>query len=210
MDEVGETVDKFGSRARNRTWHMKPLVFVNGSAVEHGYSFARAAQTVQFGSRNRRSGKLMLDDLRESLARYIGAREQPITSRGPSRGAAAQDMDVIITERFEAARGLGRNAVCLVKQNHATGAPRHQRNDTLLEPAIWEICSEQRMTRSVLPLLAHIEKGDFAAIGQPSPNGLDLDKFGHVEPLWPDIGRRISILRRCGNSRALAELAGLR
>ena len=42
VDEVGETVDEFGSRAGNRAWHMKPLVFVDGSAVEHRHPFTRA------------------------------------------------------------------------------------------------------------------------------------------------------------------------
>src|SRR5713101_1350086 len=54
------------------------------------------------------------------------------------------------------------------------------------------------MARSMLPFLAYIEKGDLGAIGQPSPDRLDLHEFGHPEPLSPGFGGRISIRRRCG------------
>src|SRR6516165_10262622 len=124
----------------------------------------------------------MLDDLGERLARHIGAREQPITGRGPGGGAAGQDMDVAVTEAFEAPGGPGRHTVRVIEENHPTGASRNQPGDITFEPAVWKIDSEERVTRPMLPFLSHIQKGDLAAIGKPASDRLDIDEFGHMEP----------------------------
>jgi len=47
------------------------------------------------------------------------------------------------------------------------------------------------VTRSVLTLLADIEEGDLAAIGEPSPQRRDIDGLGHRHAL-PASGTKIN------------------
>src|SRR6516225_3143015 len=149
----------------------------------------------------------MLDALGERLARYIGAREQPITGRGPSGGAAGQDMDVAVTDAFEAAGGPGRHTVRVIEENYPTGASRNQPGDITFEPAVWEVDTEERVTRPMLPLLPHIQKGDLGAIGKPATDRFDIDEFGHMEPSTTRHRRQdLSPPPQC-NSRDFFELA---
>jgi hypothetical protein len=90
-------------------------------------------------------------------------------------------MDVAVTDAFEAAGGPGRHTVRVIEENYPTGASRNQPGDITFELAVWEVDSEERVTRPVLPLLSYIEKGDLAAAGKPASDRLDIDEFGHME-----------------------------
>jgi hypothetical protein len=101
-------------------------------------------------------------------------------------------MDVAVAELGEAARRLLCDAVRIVDEDDPAGMPRHEACDLGLQPAVRDVDREQRMTRSVLALLADIEEGDLAAIGEPSSQRRDVDGVGHRHAL-PASGREINI-----------------
>src|ERR1700741_2544601 len=105
-----------------------------------------------------------------------------MTGVRPTGSASGQDVNVVICEAFEAAGGLARRTVRVIEENHPTGASRNQPGDITFEPAVWKVDSEEWVTRPVLPLLPHIQKGDPAAIGKPALDRLNIDEFGHMEP----------------------------
>src|SRR2546428_3397090 len=57
-------------------------------------------------------------------------------------------------------------------------APRHQLADAEFQAAVWQADREQRMAIRVLAVLAHIDKGDLAAIAEPAPHRRDIDGCG--------------------------------
>ena len=183
-DEIGKTMNQLRAGAGEGARHVKPRIFIERAAVEDGDLLPRAPQPVELLGRDRRGGEFVLDDLGKSLARDIGAGKQPIPSGRPRRGTTLQHMDIVVAEAFEpACRPLG-HAVSLIKEDDPTRAPRHQAQDLGLQPAVGDVDREQRMTRSVLALLAHIEKGDLAAIGKPFSQRHDIDGFGHRHVLF--------------------------
>jgi hypothetical protein len=101
-------------------------------------------------------------------------------------------MDLAVAEPVEAARRLLCDAVRIVDKDNPAGTPRHEAYDLGLQPAVRDVDREQRMTRSVLAFLAHIEEGDLAAIGEPSSQPRDVDGGGHRHAL-PASGREINI-----------------
>src|SRR5438876_4155532 len=103
--------------------------------------------------------------------------------RPPMPRHPLQHMDVIVAEPFEAPRRLSRHTIGVVHQHDTARAPRHQTRDLRLQPAVGNVDREQRVTRSVLPLLAHIDESDLAALGEPSSQPRDIKGGGHRHAL---------------------------
>src|SRR5271166_100558 len=108
-------------------------------------------------------------------------------------------MDVAVAEPRETAFRLSRDTIVIVEEHNPAGAPRDEADDLGLEPAVRDVDREQRVTGTVLPLLAHIEEGDLAAIGEPSSHRRDVDGCGHRHALLldrlhyaPSAGRKTS------------------
>ena len=113
-------------------------------------------------------------------------------------GDERKQLDEISTKIKTLCMELNIAVICVIHQNEPARSPRYQASNFLFEPAVRKVHCEQWVTRSVLPFLAHIEKGDLAAIGQPFPDRFDLDEFGHPALPSPGTDGRIAIRRRCG------------
>ena len=109
----------------------------------------------------------MLDDFGKPFARDVGARKQRMAGGRPGCGAAGQNVDAAVAEPREAARRLCGDPVHVVQQNDPARSPRHETGDFGFQPAVGHVYREKRVTRTVLTLLAYVEKGDLAAISQP-------------------------------------------
>jgi hypothetical protein len=119
---IGKAQHQLGARAGDRTGHMKPRIFVERAAVEHDYLLAGATEAVEFGGGDRRRAVFVLDDLGESLARHVGAREQGVFGR-PGGDATRQDMECLVAEPGEAARRFLSDAVAIVDQHQPLAEP---------------------------------------------------------------------------------------
>ena len=157
---------------------MEAVELLDRAAVEHDVLPALAAQPVQLLGGDVRRVALDLDDLGKGLAGHVGAREQRMPGRRPRRDTAVEDMDRGIAERRQPARRLGGDAVAVVEQHDPAVPARHQPRHHQLQPAIGGVHRKQRMAVAVLPLLAHVEKRDLAAIAKPAPQGRDINGGG--------------------------------
>ena len=117
----------------------------------------------------------------------------------PLRHAARDDMHGGIAEPGEPPRRLVGDPIAAIDQHDPARAPRHQPADIEFEPAIRQIDGEQRMPGAVLTLLAHVEKGDLAAIAEPVPHGCDIDlgqDFGMFVSFRPKLAVTLRMRRR--------------
>ena len=70
----------------------------------------------------------------------------------------------------------------VIQNDDPAGSTRDEAHDFRFEAAIGDVYREQRVTLPVLTFLADVDKGNFAAIRQPVPDGVDFYEFCHANP----------------------------
>ncbi|MNT19739.1 hypothetical protein D3C72_1550090 [compost metagenome] len=99
--------------------------------------------------------------------RHRCGEKQPVAL--PLGDAACQAMHVAVAKPGQGAGGTFRRTVvaAVVVHHHAHVGARGQAHDVHLQPAIRHGRREKQMRLAVLPVFAHIQQGDLAAIVQP-------------------------------------------
>ncbi|MNL40307.1 hypothetical protein D3C87_1626490 [compost metagenome] len=145
------------------------MVFGIRPAVQHNQIVATPLALGQFAGADAGGVENFFGQFAEGFAGHIHAGERGVPVALPLGNAAGQTMHVAVAKPGQGAGGAFRRMVIasVVVHHHAHVVARGQAHDVHLQPAIRHRCGEKQMGLAVLPVFAHIQQGDLAAIVQP-------------------------------------------
>src|SRR5262249_13675677 len=107
-----------------------------------------------------------LDEVAEGLAREVDAGKELAAPRDPRTDAAREDGNVGVARLGEDAPRARREPVVIVAKHDPGRAARNEAREVELQPAQRDRARPQQMALREDELLAHVDEGELAAIGE--------------------------------------------